>query len=542
MSLTKHVYQVNRKHRGGARKLSTSFSTIDPRKKVSPDFSEWPNRVRPEDVAIRKDSSKGLFLLVNIDRQEVKQGKDQGGSRKKKKTTEDAPRHAHLPIDAISYWRYGWLPLASRSPLKIGQIIGGLAICPDGPPRSLKLARESISVAVPHPRQKQICYSFIRLVPSDRTLLDEREHLQIRYPLFGGLRSTYKFLLAPPVSRFPPSYHPGTICVVGDSPSTISLPTTRKADAAGCSFRIQDTFTTCNHSLRLADQLDVAASCIFLATKTEECGRKLVDVARIYQTKVLNLSEPKQIPEDSQEVSERSAAILQTEEVLLEAICFDFFVESPHAELVDLFETCESPAPIQEFAWSLAHDSYRTPLCILYPPRIIATACYVLAQRIYDGPNSPSLDARISATSPASHLPTPPSHKPPSPDATRAVVERYAFNDNELVGIAGKCLSFTIQEECLNHGLLADALHIMLDFYSAQDESNFPYLSNIVCVPPPAKTTPRPQFYVPAHQINLPPPQPTNHGNTSPDDSLGRTPSSMHGGRSPDAVSQSQEQ
>lgn len=31
---------------------------------------------------------------------------------------------------------------------------------------------------------------------------------------------------------------------------------------------------------------DVAAACIFLATKTEECGRKLRDVAKIYCSKV----------------------------------------------------------------------------------------------------------------------------------------------------------------------------------------------------------------------------------------------------------------
>jgi cyclin K len=84
------------------------------------------------------------------------------------------------------------------------------------------------------------------------------------------------------------------------------------------------------------------------------------------------------------------------------------------------------------------HYRYRTPVCILYPSRIIATACFVLAQRVFDGPNSPSLDARISATSPAATLPTPPSHKPPSPDATRVVVERYGFNDDELGSIAGK--------------------------------------------------------------------------------------------------------
>ncbi|TEB35899.1 cyclin-like protein [Coprinellus micaceus] len=296
--------------------------------------------------------------------------------------------------------------------------------------------------------------------------------------------------------------------------SSLQLPTSALCTAATWLHRFY-----MRYPMEEFHRQDVAAACIFLATKTEECGRKLVDVARIYQTKVLNLSEPKQIPEDSQEVNERSAAILQTEEVLLEALCFDFFVESPHAELVDLFDSCESPPPVQEFAWSLAHDSYRTPLSILYPPRIIATACYVLAQRVFDGPNSPSLDARISATSPSSHLPTPPSHKPPSPDATRVVVERYAFNEVELAGIA-------------------DALHILLEFYSSQDENTFPYLSNIASVPAPAKTTTRPRFYAPANQINPLPPQPANHGHTSPEDSLGRTPSSIHGGRSPDPTPQ----
>jgi hypothetical protein len=31
---------------------------------------------------------------------------------------------------------------------------------------------------------------------------------------------------------------------------------------------------------------DVAAACVFLTTKTEECGRKLKDVARVCQAKI----------------------------------------------------------------------------------------------------------------------------------------------------------------------------------------------------------------------------------------------------------------
>ena len=34
------------------------------------------------------------------------------------------------------------------------------------------------------------------------------------------------------------------------------------------------------------DSQDVAASCIFLATKTEECGRKLLQVAKVFCSKV----------------------------------------------------------------------------------------------------------------------------------------------------------------------------------------------------------------------------------------------------------------
>jgi len=253
---------------------------------------------------------------------------------------------------------------------------------------------------------------------------------------------------------------------------------------------------------------DVAAACIFLATKTEECGRKLRDVARVYHAKVVG-ADVSHIPLESKEVEQCQAAILLTEEVLLEALCFDFVVESPHAELLELFESSEGNLQIQEYAWSLAHDSYRTPVCILYPQKIIATACFVLAQRIIEGPNSPSLDARISASAPSNSLPTPPSHKPPSPDATRYAIDHFLFNEIELSAVS-------------------ETLSILLEFYSAQDEETYPYLSSIIAVPPPMTNSTRPILFVPPDQItaissNLPPPD------------AGRTPSSSHGGRTPAA-------
>ena len=83
--------------------------------------------------------------------------------------------------------------------------------------------------------------------------------------------------------------------------------------------------------------------------------------------------------------------------------------------------------------------SYRTVLCVLFDARIIAAACYTLAQHVCEGTNSPSLDARISPLAPSASLPTPPSHKPTSPDATRFAIERFRFSEPELDDLAGRC-------------------------------------------------------------------------------------------------------
>ncbi|KAJ6630774.1 cyclin-like protein [Mycena sp. CBHHK59/15] len=264
--------------------------------------------------------------------------------------------------------------------------------------------------------------------------------------------------------------------------SSLVLPTSAILTAATWFHRFYMRYSMEDHHRQ-----DVAASCIFLATKTEECGRKLRDVARICQ-----------------EVEQCQASILLTEEVLLEALCLT-------TKLVDLFDAHDDDNLVQECAWSFAHDSYRTPLCLLYPPQIIAAACYILSQRVVDGPNSVSLDARVSSTAPTSSLPTPPSHKPPSPDATRFAIDHFSFNDAELSSVS-------------------EALSILLEFYGAQDfEVAHPHLLPLVNVPPPS-TAPRPRLYAPFSQLaagHTFEPAPTGE-NIS-----GRTPNSSHGGRTP---------
>ena len=147
-----------------------------------------------------------------------------------------------------------------------------------------------------------------------------------------------------------------------------------------------------------------------------------------------------------QDVEDSQTAILQTEEVLLEALCFDFVVATPHAELVDLFNSRQEKPEVEEYAWTIASDSYvpiplvlsvlptpkvvllsryRTPLCVLFPAQVIAAACYILAQQYAEGPSSLSLAARISSPAPSASLPTPPSHKSPFPDSARFAIDFF---------------------------------------------------------------------------------------------------------------------
>lgn len=77
-------------------------------------------------------------------------------------------------------------------------------------------------------------------------------------------------------------------------------------------------------------------------------------------------------------------------------------------------------------------------LCLLFDIRIIAASCFILAQRVVEGEHSPSLDARIASSAPSTSLPTPPSNKPTSPDATRYVIEQLQFSEAELADLAGE--------------------------------------------------------------------------------------------------------
>jgi cyclin K len=207
---------------------------------------------------------------------------------------------------------------------------------------------------------------------------------------------------------------------------------------------------------------------VFLATKTEENSRKLKDVSYVCYSKATGgTDEGSPVRPDSgflqiahlsyQEVQRWQKNILATEEILLDALCFDFIVDHPQAELVDLLAAFNAAEILEQYAWTLVNDSLvchscsgalspldgliisttslRTPLCILQPPRIIATACFILGQKLEEGSNSASLDERIYSRSSAS-LPTPPHMHPRSPPSANFAQGFYQLSESEMEAVA----------------------------------------------------------------------------------------------------------
>lgn len=189
---------------------------------------------------------------------------------------------------------------------------------------------------------------------------------------------------------------------------------------------------------------------------------------------------------------------------------------------------------------------YRTPVCILYPPRLIAYACYILAQRTNEGPNSSSLDTRVSTTSPSASLPTPPTHKSTSPNASRLLVEYYAIGEAESTQLAGQFGVNSPQSRTLIQ-YTAEALNLLLEFYGVQRaEGDTIYLEAVasVCItltattlqlialnkiPPTTILGSRPHIYsLPPHPVGLDP-----ISLAVPSTVEGRTPISSHGGHTP---------
>ena len=124
----------------------------------------------------------------------------------------------------------------------------------------------------------------------------------------------------------------------------------------------------------LSAPYDIAATCLYIATKVEESPCRLEEFARECSEKAAKRSHVSQ-----KQVQRWQQLILANEALVLEAIRFDLVVEHPYVSLLHLDHTRDMPCGVVRLAWAFCNDSYRLPLCVLFVPRVIACAAIQFA-------------------------------------------------------------------------------------------------------------------------------------------------------------------
>ena len=126
----------------------------------------------------------------------------------------------------------------------------------------------------------------------------------------------------------------------------------------------------------------MAATCLFLATKVEENCRKMKELV-IACVRVAQKDPNKLVDEQDKEYWKWRDNILHSEDVLLEALCFDLSLEAPYKTLFELLIQVrhEHHKKLRNAAWAFVNDSCLTMLCLLFSSRTIAASALYAAAR-----------------------------------------------------------------------------------------------------------------------------------------------------------------
>ncbi|KXL41889.1 hypothetical protein M433DRAFT_50635, partial [Acidomyces richmondensis BFW] len=118
-----------------------------------------------------------------------------------------------------------------------------------------------------------------------------------------------------------------------------------------------------------------AAVALFLATKSEESTRKLRDLI-LACCRVAQKNPHLHVDEQSKDWWRWRDCLLLHEDVLLETLCFDLALESPHRILFDLLKrhSLAHRKPLRNAAWAFVTDAWNTEVCLMVSARGIAGA------------------------------------------------------------------------------------------------------------------------------------------------------------------------
>ncbi|KAL5015182.1 hypothetical protein ScPMuIL_009452 [Solemya velum] len=128
----------------------------------------------------------------------------------------------------------------------------------------------------------------------------------------------------------------------------------------------------------------LAMACMNLASKIEECPRRIRDVVNVFHhiKQVRNQKTIHPLPLDQNYISLKNQ-VIKAERWVLKELGFCVHVKHPHKIIVMFLQVleCERNAKLVQCAWNYMNDSFRTDVFVSYDPETIACACIYLAAR-----------------------------------------------------------------------------------------------------------------------------------------------------------------
>lgn len=133
------------------------------------------------------------------------------------------------------------------------------------------------------------------------------------------------------------------------------------------------------------DPFTVLITCLFLASKNEDCIKKLRDIQSV-SNRIRDISEENKFLSNTSFNEAQRKAVLTMEFKLLQVIKFDFSSGSTaHSidQLVVRFgKKLSAGYKTTMFSWLICYDIMSTPLCLMIPPHCIALAIIIVALNI----------------------------------------------------------------------------------------------------------------------------------------------------------------
>ncbi|KAI8928565.1 cyclin-like protein [Entophlyctis helioformis] len=131
------------------------------------------------------------------------------------------------------------------------------------------------------------------------------------------------------------------------------------------------------YSIMDYDHEEVILACISLGMKIEETVKRLRDVYVMLQSIVHDVD----MDPEAKDMGDVRDHVMTCERMLLEDIQFEMAVHHPFRFVLALAKTIGASYEVSEKAWRVVVDSYRSTVCIEFPPQTIAVAALFLAHK-----------------------------------------------------------------------------------------------------------------------------------------------------------------